>query len=80
VPQPQFDAEHINKLQEFECLIVQHNTIAPIMQVCLSGQKHIISQTLHELKKDYLGQMIMSSSLAKSEAFLRTIATQTQKN
>jgi hypothetical protein len=29
VPQPQFDAEHINKLQEFECLIVQHNTTAP---------------------------------------------------
>ncbi len=29
MPQPQFDAEHINKLQEFECLIVQHNTTAP---------------------------------------------------
>jgi hypothetical protein len=74
VPPPQFDAEHVNKLQEFEwssdCLFSATLLPLTITKVHLSGQKCITNQALHTLKEDYLVQIISNSSLAESKRTL----------
>jgi hypothetical protein len=40
------------------------------------GKNDIANRDLQMLAKDYLGKIIMSSSLAKSEPFLRIITNQ----